>query len=163
MSDRIAPAPPRAYCTFRLDGLLYGLPLETVREVGTLTECTPVPRAPEAIAGCVNIRGQIHLALDLRVLLGLTGPAPKHDRPLVLLQPAVAPATGVMVDTLGEIVFADNLREELVPAPEFPDPMRGGTDLICRRCQLPTELLAVLDPRRFLPWVERAISLATTE
>lgn len=154
-------APARGYCTFRLDGRLYGLPIETVREVSTTTDCTRVPRAPRAIAGCVSIRGQIHLALDLRVLLGLTGPAPVHTRRLVLIQPAVAPALGVLVDELGEIVFAAGLREEPVTSSDTPDPARGGADLICRRCQLPGELLAVLDPRRFLPWVEQAFSSST--
>jgi len=152
------PGDSSAYCTFRLAGGLYGFPIETVREVSAITECTRVPRAPAAIAGCVNIRGQIHLALDLRVVLGLGGVTAGADRRLVLLKAQVAPALGVLVDELGEIVFADGLREELVPNPESPDPARGGSDLICRRCQLAGELLAVLDPRRLLPWVDRAFS-----
>ena len=154
-------APSRGYCTFRLDGRLYGLPLETVREISPLTDCTQIPRAPAAIAGCVSIRGQIHLALDLRVLLALPGPAPVRDRRLVLIHPTVAPALGVLVDELDEIVFAEGLRDEPTPTFDSPDPIRGGNDLLCRRCQLPGELLAILDPRRFLPWVERAITLST--
>ena len=60
----------RVFCTFRLDGHLYGVDVLDVKEVTTATTATPISHAPDEVMGLVNIRGQIYLALDLRRLLG---------------------------------------------------------------------------------------------
>jgi len=108
---------PQLYCTFRVADRLFGVPIRTVREVTTETTCTRIPHAPAEVAGYVNIRGHIHLALDLRRLLGLPPGANGQHRRLVLFQAGVGTAFGVLVDEVGDIVSVDDTHaEDLTPA-----------------------------------------------
>ena len=70
--DRMALAhAARLFCTFRLGERLFGVDVLAVKEVNREMTFTAVPHAPAAVRGFANLRGQIHLVLDLRQLLGL--------------------------------------------------------------------------------------------
>src|SRR3546814_6326109 len=69
------------HCTFRVAGLDFGVAVEDVQEVLRHQEMTPVPRPPEAVRGLINLRGQIVIALDLRLRLGLPARA-ADERPM---------------------------------------------------------------------------------
>ena len=58
--------------TFRLGGALYGVDVTQVQEVLHQQQRTRVPLAPRTVAGLVNLRGQVVLAVDLRARLALT-------------------------------------------------------------------------------------------
>jgi purine-binding chemotaxis protein CheW len=147
------------YCTFRAAGRLFGVPILDVKEVTTVTSCTRLPHAPQEVLGYVNIRGHIFLALDLRRLLALAGETGEASRRLVIFKTSVGPAFGVMVDEIGEIVTV---------APDQMEAFQGGrqfaqgdrAELVSKFCKLAGEILVVLEPRRFLPVVESALSTA---
>jgi purine-binding chemotaxis protein CheW len=61
----------RLVCTFTVQGLLLGLPVADVQEVLREPEVTPIPGAPAAVRGLVNLRGDIIVATDLRRRLAL--------------------------------------------------------------------------------------------
>jgi purine-binding chemotaxis protein CheW len=66
----------RQLCTFRIDGLLFGVEITHVQEVLRAQPMTPVPLANAAVRGLINLRGQIVTALDLRHRLGLAALPP---------------------------------------------------------------------------------------
>jgi purine-binding chemotaxis protein CheW len=147
------------YCTFRTAGRLFGVPILDVKEVTTETTCTRIPHAPSEVRGYVNIRGHVFLALDLRKLLALPGETDVADPHLVIFKPAVGPAFGVIVDEVGDIVSAAASDTE-TPEPFGKESSNGDrAELVAAICRLSDELLVVLDPRRFLPIVERELSL----
>jgi purine-binding chemotaxis protein CheW len=150
---------PTRFCTFRAAGRLFGVPILDVKEVTTVTACTRIPHAPREVLGYVNIRGHIFLALDLRRLLALGGDTAEADRRLVIFKANVGPAFGAMVDEIGDIVTvtADQM-EALQDDREFGQGDRA--ELVAKVCKLTTELLIVLNPRRFLPVIESALSAA---
>ena len=74
---RASMATQRLFCTFRVDGRLFGVDILDVKEVTAETTFTRVAHAPDEVLGLVNIRGHIYLALDLRRLLGM--PATRRD------------------------------------------------------------------------------------
>lgn len=51
---------------FGLDGNRYALHLEAVDRVVAVVHVTPLPKAPEIVAGIVNIRGTIVPVVDIR-------------------------------------------------------------------------------------------------
>ena len=53
------------FCTFLLDGFLFGVPVPQVQEVIRSQQMTPIPLAPGAVEGLINLRGQIVVAIDL--------------------------------------------------------------------------------------------------
>ena len=65
-----APATSGQLATFRLDGDLYGVEVEHVQEVLRSQGLTRVPLAPPAVAGLINLRGQVVTAIELRERLG---------------------------------------------------------------------------------------------
>jgi purine-binding chemotaxis protein CheW len=151
------------YCTFRSADRRFGVPIQDVKEVTTQTTCTRIPHAPPEVAGYVNIRGHIFLALDLRRLLGLDEKTTTESR-LIIFKQSVGPAFGVLVDEIGDIVSVDAKQVEEFRASAHEtiaaEPIRR-LDVISRVCRLPTELLVVLEPRKFLHVVEQSLSAAT--
>lgn len=91
-------------CTFRLAGQLYGFDLSMVREVHPFVPWVAVPKASPEVHGLVNLRGRIHLILDLRQLLNLPLLAPTVDHLFILFRDEVGESFGVVVDAIGEIV-----------------------------------------------------------
>ena len=56
---------------FQIKNERYGIELADVAEVLAPVHCTPVPGAPPAIAGVINVHGEIRPVLDLARLLGV--------------------------------------------------------------------------------------------
>ena len=93
----------RRFCTFFLDELWFGLKVESVQEVLPAPAITPVPLAPNAIAGLVNLRGQIVTAIDLRRRLRTA------ERPAVVPLPMLVVHVkdarfGLLVTRMDEVV-----------------------------------------------------------
>ncbi|MDH5637536.1 MAG: chemotaxis protein CheW, partial [Nitrospinota bacterium] len=65
--------------TFRLNDRLFGVDIQDVKEINTEVTFTQIFHASKEVRGYVNIRGQIHLVLDLRILLGFEKKEPDHD------------------------------------------------------------------------------------
>ncbi len=59
------------YLTFEVAGEEYAIEILRVREILVYTSLTSVPRAPEFIAGVMNLRGSVVPVVDLRNKLGL--------------------------------------------------------------------------------------------
>ncbi len=150
------------YCTFRSADRWFGVPVQDVKEVTTQTTCTRIPHAPREVAGYVNIRGHIFMALDPRAVLGFEATATAENR-LILFKPTVGSSFGLMADEIGDIVSVE---------PDQAEDFRAGTheptaaegigriDLITKVCRLPAGLLVILEPRKFLKLVEQSISAA---
>ncbi len=65
----MTPAKTHDHVTFRVAHQWVGLPVHAVQEVLVAQRLAPVPLAPGAVAGFLNLRGQIVTAVDLRVAL----------------------------------------------------------------------------------------------
>ena len=146
------------YCTFHSAGRLYGVPVLDVKEVTAETRCTPIPHAPLEVLGFVNIRGHIFLALNLARLLSLKHDEPDEDAQLVIFKASVGPAFGIVVDQVGDIlaVSADEIEAFSGDERAQLDSNDRGS-LVSHVCKLDGKLLIVLNPRKFLPCIERIL------
>ena len=101
MDDQV-PDTPR-HVVFRLGESLYGLPLESVREVVVpRPPFVRVPQAPDAVRGAMNLRGRVVAVVDLAKVLGISLDAPPQLEHVVMLDRArrglgfsVGPVLGV--------------------------------------------------------------------
>jgi purine-binding chemotaxis protein CheW len=130
--------------------------VRAVKEVNTRTAVTPVPHAAPAVVGLVNLRGQLHLILDLRRLLRLGESAVTPDSRLVIFKPSVGESFGVLVDAVGEVVRLGAGQVERYAA---DDPARAG-GLLLGVGKAEAALLALLDPYRLLEVVNRPAAQA---
>jgi purine-binding chemotaxis protein CheW len=147
----LAPAAVRPFCTFRLGEALYGLDVRLVQSVNTPPPLTPIPHTPPVVRGYANLRSQIHLVLDLKLLLGVGRTELLPDTRLVLFKPILGDPFGVLVDRVADIVRlpADQVEERR--APEIAAEVRLLHDeLVNGVGKLDGELLLLLDARKFL-------------
>lgn len=139
-----------SYCTFWLDGQRFGIEVLDVQEVLRTQSMTPVPLAPEAITGLINLRGQIITAIDLRQRLELPPREDSASSVNIVVRTEEGPVS-LLVDSIGGVLEVDRADYELPP-----ETISGaGRDLIAGVYKVDGPLLHVLE-------VERVISELVT-
>jgi len=81
----------------------YGLPLDNVQEVIGVRAVTRVFHAPRALAGIINLRGEVLPIVDLPVLLGSHSEPTRHEGARIVVVREVTGAkrrAGLRVDAL---------------------------------------------------------------
>lgn len=134
----------KRYCTFALDGLFLGVPVERVQEVTDFREITRVPSAPPIVRGLINLRGQIVMVLDLRRRLQLRE-YPHDLTPVnVVLRKDDHSLVSLLVDDIEDVVEVD---DSFLEHP--PETLKGvGRELIREVYKLKNKLLLVLDTNK---------------
>jgi purine-binding chemotaxis protein CheW len=129
--------------TFWLDGDLYGVEVAHVQEVLRSQSITRVPLAPPAVAGLINLRGQVVTAIELRERLGRPA-RPAGTEAVVIVVRLHGEAVSLLVDSIADVVDVDVADFE---AP--PDTLDGAArDLIRGAYKLAGQLLLALDVNR---------------
>lgn len=127
-------------CTFHIGPHLFGIDVESMREVLEHWVTTPVPLTPRCVLGVINLRGQIMMTIDLRRRLGIV------DRESGLPQVSLVVHTAFehvafVVDSVGDVL--EVREDQLEPSPET---LSGESrELIRGVYKLPTQLILVLD------------------
>ena len=128
------------FCTFLLDGHLFGVPVPQVQEVIRSQPMTPVPLAPPAVEGLINLRGQIVLAIDLRRRLSLAARANGELRVNVVVRTPDG-AISLLVDEIGDVIEVNESTFEV-----SPETLRGPVrSMILGVHKLEGKLLHLLD------------------
>ena len=137
------------FCTFHVGDLFLGIEVERVQEVLRECDITPVPTAPGAIRGLINLRGQIVTAVDLRTRFAIN--ERYEAAPTVLILDTDAELLSLVVDRAGDVVEVEEAIFE-----EPPETLTGESRrLIKGAFKLKKTLLLVLD-------VEHALAVGTT-
>jgi purine-binding chemotaxis protein CheW len=77
--------PGREILVFEIAGRRYALPAMEVRELVRAVAIVPLPMAPPAVEGVVNLRGRVVPVIDLRARLGLASrPVAPSDHMIVV-------------------------------------------------------------------------------
>ncbi len=134
----------RQFCTFIVSDRLYGADILKVKEITGEIAVTPVYHAPPEVRGLVNIRGQINLVLDLRLLLGFESKALEPESRIVLLKPESGESFGLLVDAVGDVATADESMIEWRAGLDSAKP--GAERMETGVCKLEKRLLVILEP-----------------
>jgi purine-binding chemotaxis protein CheW len=129
--------------TFTLDDRSYGVDVDSVQEVLRGLPRTRIPLAPRALAGLINLRGQVLTAIDLREQLELPPRDPALEPMLVVIRVAGEPVA-LLVDTIGAVVDVEADQFE-VPPETLTGPSRA---LVKGAYKLTDRLLLALDVDR---------------
>src|SRR5947209_2391162 len=136
-------ATSQQFCTFFLEGSLFGVPVPQVQEVIRFHEMTRVPLAPDVVEGMINLRGQIVIAIDLRRKLALSARA-DGELPVNVVVRSADGAVSLMVDEIGDVVEVEDSTFE---AP--PETLRGEVRaMILGVHKLQGRLMHVLDTEK---------------
>jgi|SRR5438270_6270250 len=128
------------FCTFFLDGQMFGTPVPKVQEVIQYQEMTRVPLAPEVVSGLINLRGQIVSAIDLRCRLGLSQ-RKAGQLPMNVVVRTSEGAVSLLVDEIGDVIEVD---EDTLESP--PQTLQGfAREVVSGVYKLTGRLLLKLD------------------
>jgi purine-binding chemotaxis protein CheW len=143
MSQAAPSSPQTQYATFRLENLYLGIGVLEVQEVLRDQRLTPVPLAPEAVAGLINLRGQIVPELDLRRVLQLPSAPGNGGGYSVVIRTEQGPVS-LRVDEIDDVLELDDFSFE--PTPQNLD----GTlkNMLLGIHKLNQRLLLILDTHR---------------
>jgi chemotaxis signal transduction protein len=141
------------FCSFRISGRRFGANVLDVKEINSEVDFTPIFHAPKEVKGYVNIRGQIYLLLDLRLILGFESKKLDEFSRVVLFKPEVGDSFGVLVDSIDDIETVDedqieNRRKEDRELPEGVE--RRVSNVGSGVCKLEDELLIIINSRELL-------------
>ncbi len=102
------------YLTFSLDSVEYGISILNTKEIIGMLPLTPVPHAPPAVKGVINLRGKVIPVVDLRLKFGLPE-IPYNERTCIVIleiKTESGPALmGIVVDAVSEVL---NIRAEQI-------------------------------------------------
>ena len=134
---------------FSLEGVRYALPLAAVERVIHAVEVTPLPKAPEAVLGVVNMRGRVIPIINIRRRFGLPE-QPLRPTDQFIVARTARRALGLVVDA-AHGVFP--LAEENVVV---SDGIVPGMDYTPGVAKLDDGLVLIHDLDRFLSLDEEA-------
>lgn len=126
-------------------GQSWGIPIAAVREVLGPQGITPVPLAPPAVAGSLNLRGRIVTVLDLRVALGL-GPTESPERATEVVVEHGGDLYSLLIDEIGDAMDLSAGTIEAPPQTMDPRWRALATGIV----KLEGRLLLTLDLERLL-------------
>jgi len=110
-SSQIGPTGD-AFVTFMISDQLFGVPVLSVQDILCPDGVTPIPLAPHAIKGSINVRGKIVTVIDVRTRLGLPAAQISEKRMGVTVEHCGELYT-LIVDRLGDVAtLPDDRREE---------------------------------------------------
>jgi len=139
----------RQFCTFFLDGEMFGIDVLNIQEVMRFQETTAVPLAPPVIRGLLNLRGSIVSTIDLRRRFGMRDLA-GEALPMNIVTQTGTGLASFLVDRIGEVIEVDEAAFEVPPETLAGEARR----LIEGVYKLASGLLLILN-------VERAVGLDT--
>ena len=137
------------FVTIRLDGQLCGLPVLEVHDVLTKQVITRVPKAPEAVAGVLNLRGQIVTAIDLRKRLKLSDREEGSEVMNVVVEYQNEPYS-LIIDKVGDVLSLSEDTFEKNPVTLEACWQNVSTGIF----RLEKELLVILDIEKLLTFNE---------
>jgi purine-binding chemotaxis protein CheW len=106
---------------FAIGPCLFGLPLDSVREVIRVPPITPIPRGPANVVGVSLAGGAVITIFDLRIAFGFPlRPQSEHSRVLLVRQP------GEVVGLVVEQVLG--VRELEAPGESMAGPLAASAD-----------------------------------
>ena len=131
--------------TMIVDNQLFGVPILQVQDIVEASKITPVPLAPSAIAGVLNLRGRIVTVIDLRKILGNNEEVPWESQMGVTVEHRGDLYT-LLVDAIGDVRTLSKRDFDTAPS-TMDEKVRQLCSGIFR---LRGNLLVVLDVARIL-------------
>lgn len=90
------------FVTMQLGEQWFGISVLNVQDVLRNLVVSPIPLAPNAVAGALNIRGRIVTAIDMRKRLNITGDTP--DKMMFVVVESKGELFALMVDKVGDVL-----------------------------------------------------------
>jgi len=154
--EKMKQSVQRQFCTFKIDRHYFGIDILDVKEIVDNISLTKIHHAPEEILGFINIRGHVHLVIDLRRLLTFEKKEIDEYSRVILFTQNVGEAFGILVDQIGHMVEVDEKHIEYRNREDkrMDHSLKRLNALEIAACKLDDKLLIILDARQFVSVIE---------
>lgn len=145
------------YLSFTLNGELYAMAIEQVKEIIEFGQITTVPMMPSYMRGVINLRGAVVPVVDLSRRFGGEASAVGRRTCIVILEVPLGTDTGDGVQVLGVIVDAVNAVLDIAPTSIEPPPSFGTSirpDFLKGMGKVKDRFVVILDVHRTLSFDE---------
>jgi purine-binding chemotaxis protein CheW len=108
------------YLTFKLDGEVFALGIDKVREVLDYTSVTKVPQTPDFMRGVINLRGSVVPVVDMRLKFGMAKTEKTVNTCIIIVEINLEGETtvlGALADSVQEVL--DMEPHQIEPAPRI--------------------------------------------
>lgn len=134
------------YCTFKVAGNTFGIPVLEVQEVIKPLVKTDVPLAKEMVRGLINLRGQIVTLIGLRELFDMPLDVVKYEDTMNIVVRADDNLIALVVDSINDVVEVE--KSSFTKTPATIDP--GMKPFIKGIHKLDGDLMIVLDLNKII-------------
>ncbi|MDX2469393.1 MAG: chemotaxis protein CheW [SAR324 cluster bacterium] len=131
------------YVSFWIEEELFGINIIDIKEVTQLLDITPIFHAPSEVKGYVNLRGEIHMILDFRHMMGLVDKEPAEKARIIIFKTSVGEPFGILVDHIGEVVSVT--ADQIEPRSPSDTLNTNREDLISGVCKLDGKLMIMVN------------------
>ncbi len=100
---------------FKLGEVEFGVDINAVREIVRLPDITPIPQAPDYVAGICNLRGSVLPVINTRTRFKMKESALNEETRLLVVDTAGV-HTGLIVDDVKEVMQLEQSSIDLPPA-----------------------------------------------
>jgi purine-binding chemotaxis protein CheW len=133
------------FVVFKIGKELFGVGIDSIREIVRVPEVTEVPDAPHFLDGVINLRGRIVPVVDLRRRLRIQH-ADKTKATRVLITENSGSMVGLLVDAASEVI---RIQPDAVDEP--PEMISAiGVEYITGVAKLNERLIILLDIKKIL-------------
>jgi len=143
----------RQFCTFNIERHFFGVDILDVKEIIDEIAITTIHHSPEEVLGFINVRGHVHLVVDLRTLLNFEQKEIDDSSRIILFTPEVGESFGVLVDQIGHMVEVSEKKIEYKNYDEqkvMKNKHKRINKLEIGACKLEEKLLIILDSKKIL-------------
>ncbi len=137
------------FCAFKIKDQLFGVNILSVKEINENLDFTKIHHTPKEIRGYVNVRGNIYLIFDMRVLLGHKAKKElNEDTKILLFNDHIGESFGILVDKIQDIVSIDEKQLEMNIEKNVGEFQKGN--IIAGTCKLKNKLMTIINPKVIL-------------
>ena len=136
------------FVSFWIEEELFGINIIDIKEVTQLLDITPIFHAPSEVKGYVNLRGEIHMILDFRHMMGLENKEPAKKARIIIFKTRVGEPFGILVDHIGEVVSVTE--DQIEPRSPSDTLNTHREDLISGVCKLDEKLMIIVNSSNLL-------------
>lgn len=129
----------RKFVTMRLENQLFGLPIDSVKDVLRTQKITKVPLSSPEVAGLINLRGRIVTVIEMRRKIGLSMRAKDEYKEIVV--ESGGELYSLIVDETNEVMELNKSDFEPVPGNLAQEWSRFASGVY----RLENELMVVFD------------------
>lgn len=155
MSTQVATETSQ-YLSFKLDGEIYAMDINNVREVLDLTQITKVPRMPDFMRGVINLRGGVVPVVDLRLKFGLQETEIGVDTCIIIIEVSLEgeeTILGIMVDSVQEVMSLES--DQIEPPPKIGTRLK--TEFIRGMGKKDNDFIIILESKKVFSAEELAV------